>query len=168
MQNALNEFRYLAHPTTGPKRKALLPLYQTLIRSILDYGSLIDDLSPGPVKHYWTLIKTPPSAYLLTHSEQAPTKSLRRLRHFVPSFPQTQASRSSISSDSPYQRASSLPFYSFRTLMYTISYSAQISNDQPTTKLPPPYQFTFKQALSRKFHFQCLPPTSPETLYQAL
>ena len=44
--NALNVIKYLVHPTTGCNRKTLLPLYQSLVRSILEYGSPIYGLSP--------------------------------------------------------------------------------------------------------------------------
>jgi len=45
---ALSILKYLAHPITGFNRKVLLPLYQSLIRSILDYGEPIYGLAPQP------------------------------------------------------------------------------------------------------------------------
>ena len=43
---ASNILKYLAHPSTGCNRKTLLPLYQSLIRSILDYGAPVYGLAP--------------------------------------------------------------------------------------------------------------------------
>jgi len=41
----LNVLKCLVHPHTGCKRNRLIPLYQTLIRSILDYGFPIYSLA---------------------------------------------------------------------------------------------------------------------------
>jgi len=43
---ALNDLEYLAHPNTGCNRKVILPLYLSLIQSILDYGSPVYGLTP--------------------------------------------------------------------------------------------------------------------------
>jgi len=43
---ALNVLKYLSHPSSGCNRKILLPLYNSLIRSMLDYGSPIYGLAP--------------------------------------------------------------------------------------------------------------------------
>ena len=43
---SINVLKYLAHPTTGCNRKVLLTLYNSLIRSILDYGAPIYGLAP--------------------------------------------------------------------------------------------------------------------------
>ena len=48
---ALNILKVLSHPTYGCHRKILLPLYTSLVRSILDYGSSISGLaSPAQLK----------------------------------------------------------------------------------------------------------------------
>ena len=44
---AINILKILAHPSKGCNRKTLLPLYQSLIRSILDYGSPNYGLAPA-------------------------------------------------------------------------------------------------------------------------
>ena len=44
---ALNVLKYLSHPSSGCNRKILLPLYNALIRSMLDYGSPIHGLTPS-------------------------------------------------------------------------------------------------------------------------
>ena len=43
---ALNVLKYLAHRVTGCKRKVLLPLHHSLVRSILDYSASIYSLAP--------------------------------------------------------------------------------------------------------------------------
>ena len=43
---ALNVLKYLSHPSSGYNRKILLPVYNSLIRSILDHGSPIYGLAP--------------------------------------------------------------------------------------------------------------------------
>ena len=46
---AINILKILAHPSKGCNRKTLLPLYQSLIRSILDYGFPPSMASPLPL-----------------------------------------------------------------------------------------------------------------------
>ena len=43
----LNILKILSHPSHGCQRKILLPLYKSLIHSILDYGSPIYGLAPA-------------------------------------------------------------------------------------------------------------------------
>jgi len=42
----LNLLKILAHPTKGCNRKTLLPLYQSFIRFVIDYGSPVYGLAP--------------------------------------------------------------------------------------------------------------------------
>jgi len=69
----LNVLRCLAHPHSGSKRNRLILLYQTLIRSIIDYGSprSIAWLQNHKI-HYWTPSKTPLSESILVPSVQTP------------------------------------------------------------------------------------------------
>jgi len=43
---ALNVLKMLSHPIRGCNQRVLLPLYQSLVRSILNYGSPIYDVAP--------------------------------------------------------------------------------------------------------------------------
>ena len=43
---ALNVLKYLSNPSTGCNRRVLLPLYKSLVRSILDYGAPVYELTP--------------------------------------------------------------------------------------------------------------------------
>ena len=47
-KRATNILKYLTHPPTDCNRKTLLPLYQSLIRSILDYAAPVYGLAPPP------------------------------------------------------------------------------------------------------------------------
>jgi len=62
---ALNILKYLAHPITGCNRKVLLPLYQALILSILDYGAPIYGLAPHP---QLTLLETIQNSAILIYT----------------------------------------------------------------------------------------------------
>ena len=152
--NALNVLKYPAHPSTGCNRKTLLPLYRSLVRSILDYGSPIYGLSPK--SHLALLDPIQNSAIRLCTGafRTSPQLSLCADSGIPPS----------ISVDSPYQQASSPPFYAFQTLTYTISYSALITHVLPTIMLLHPYQPTFNKPSQKHSTFNASCPSSRKPL----
>jgi len=83
--HGLNNLKIFSHPSHGCQRKILLPLYTSIIRSILDYGSPIYGLAPtshlkfpDPIHNSTPRIatgafRTSPTASLCAETDIAPT-----------------------------------------------------------------------------------------------
>ena len=82
--NYLNIFKYLSHPRTGCNRKLLLQLYNTLIRSQLDYGApiyskacksslkLLDSIQSAALRMSLGALRTSPTLSLCAEAGEPP------------------------------------------------------------------------------------------------
>ena len=79
----LKTIKYLAHPITGRNRKTLLPLYHTIVRSVLDHGSptmvlppsqlsLLDPIQNAAIRVCTGVFRTSPSLNLCAESGYPP------------------------------------------------------------------------------------------------
>ena len=116
--------KILAHPTKGCNRKTLLPLYQSFIRSVIDYGSPVYGLTPPsqlnllkPAQNSALRIatgafRTSPAISLYTETGIPPLKSRRMSQPTSCSqWRQTHPCPSTISCSKLYPTAPTPPTY---------------------------------------------------------